>query len=1208
VTDSGILREVDCAEVSISCLCITEDRPAFMPWLLWNYDRQTWPARELVVVDSSAEPLAVARDDVRAIHAPHRTGVARKRNLALAHARGDIVAWMDDDDWQHPERLARLARALGDGKPYAGAAEGWFLELSTLRCRRYWGAGQRILFNGAGFRIDAARPVRFPEHLRRASDTSWMNALRPAVPGTPPDAVATDPDAQAAGQPGAAERVLELPAPADVVLERSAVVRAIAAGCAELAALVSAADLRACFATLLSGRCPAPLRARGSLSPRAVAALLLPLPRAWADRLSIAGVVAGVARAPARGSPRRSLRRWWAAALSLLLLTAPVVGRGAAPRAFSGSEEQVLTAYIAYYGRPGDVAGLRYWTGRLDAAGGDLAGIIDAFGNSQEFIDRYGGLDNAELVSGLYRQLFARDPEPGGLGYYTGRLDAGTTTLPTIALDVIYGAQNEDAEAVAHKLAVTVVKNAGKANESVETRYLESDRKWLNRIRSELGNGRGKSPRWLVFNDEAHHAYRRGDADETVSLDETEDADRGALAKKNAREATIWIEGLDRINLPVGIYRLTLNGVSEESEQYRALEVRDHLHIQGGGADVTIIDGGDWTRVLEIDTFSTGVGVVLSDLTIANGAHPFGGAILNRGRLTLRNVVVEDNTGFNGGGVLNSGTLWLDNCTLQRNKALPEQPATGYGGALWSDTTGVVIMTDSALRANNAHFNGAGVYNSGILSIDGSVIDGNVARIGGGVFNLGQLAIASSSLTANAADDGGGLASQDGADARLRDCMVANNQATGLDLGGGAGLFNYLGYLEVERCAFEDNVAYGEGGGAIETNGTLRVGDSTFLRNRAMYHDGLDLGLLPGDTSPGLGGAVLIIAGSEVTIRDARFAGNVAGVSGGAIYNDRDTMLTLSRVDITGNLAERNYGGGINNEGGIRYVGGTLSNNQAPVHGGGLTTNLGEVLLQDVPLADNRAGNGGAIGNYLGGLLQLFQVTIERNQANGSLGGGIHNDRGSRIEITGGRIADNEAQAGGGAVYNDAESTLVLQDVTVEGNAAVNDNGGGILNLGGVSFTGGLLRNNTSVTNGGGLTNNAGSASLTDLTISENRSANAGGIGNYLGGTLRLERVTVTANEAATGFGGGLLNDVGTTDLIASQVTANHAHLGGGLSNNAASGLVRITGATIADNSASDGAALVNFGTITVANSTIIGDCNNHQSLIDAGGNARLCD
>lgn len=95
---------------------------------------------------------------------------------------------------------------------------------------------------------------------------------------------------------------------------------------------------------------------------------------------------------------------------------------------------------------------------------------------------------------------------------------------------------------------VAVVKNAGKANQTVEVRYFESDRAWLKRIRSELGNGRGRSPHWLVFNDEAHHAYRRGDAAEEVSLDETEEADRGTLAKKNAREATVWIEGLDRIN------------------------------------------------------------------------------------------------------------------------------------------------------------------------------------------------------------------------------------------------------------------------------------------------------------------------------------------------------------------------------------------------------------------------------------------------------------------------------------------------------------------------------------------------------------------------------------------------------------------------------------------------------------------------------------
>lgn len=90
---------------------------------------------------------------------------------------------------------------------------------------------------------------------------------------------------------------------------------------------------------------------------------------------------------------------------------------------------------------------------------------------------------------------------------------------------------------------VDVIKNAGKANESVEIKYFESDAAWFKRIRREIGSGKGRSPHWLIFNDEAHHAYRRGDVAEEESLDEDKD-----LAKKNAREATIWIEGLDRIN------------------------------------------------------------------------------------------------------------------------------------------------------------------------------------------------------------------------------------------------------------------------------------------------------------------------------------------------------------------------------------------------------------------------------------------------------------------------------------------------------------------------------------------------------------------------------------------------------------------------------------------------------------------------------------
>ena len=94
---------------------------------------------------------------------------------------------------------------------------------------------------------------------------------------------------------------------------------------------------------------------------------------------------------------------------------------------------------------------------------------------------------------------------------------------------------------------VEVVKNAGKANESVEIKYFESDASWFKRVRRELGSGKGRSPHWLIFNDEAHTPTGAAMLCRRKTLDEDKD-----LARKNAREATIWIEGLDRINRLAG--------------------------------------------------------------------------------------------------------------------------------------------------------------------------------------------------------------------------------------------------------------------------------------------------------------------------------------------------------------------------------------------------------------------------------------------------------------------------------------------------------------------------------------------------------------------------------------------------------------------------------------------------------------------------------
>ncbi|MFT7287411.1 MAG: hypothetical protein ACI87W_001525, partial [Halieaceae bacterium] len=119
--------------------------------------------------------------------------------------------------------------------------------------------------------------------------------------------------------------------------------------------------------------------------------------------------------------------------------------------------DTVQEIYIAYYQRPADPAGLRFWAERLDQNGGDLNEIIDSFGTSPEALGLYGVVDSqniGETIDSIYLGLFGRLADAGGKAFYTEQFLIGRFTPASIALDILNGAQNEDADAIANKLIV----------------------------------------------------------------------------------------------------------------------------------------------------------------------------------------------------------------------------------------------------------------------------------------------------------------------------------------------------------------------------------------------------------------------------------------------------------------------------------------------------------------------------------------------------------------------------------------------------------------------------------------------------------------------------------------------------------------------------------------------------------------------------------
>jgi glycosyltransferase involved in cell wall biosynthesis len=153
----------------VSCLMPTYDRRDFVDRAIDYFLRQTWPRRELIVVDDGTDPvgdLVEARVDgiarrsgetvnIRYHRLPQRIPLGTKRNIAVELAAGDVLAHWDDDDWYPADRLAaQLSALMGADALLCGTARIPFYDPQHHRAMEYrrpprgrpWLAGTSLMY------------------------------------------------------------------------------------------------------------------------------------------------------------------------------------------------------------------------------------------------------------------------------------------------------------------------------------------------------------------------------------------------------------------------------------------------------------------------------------------------------------------------------------------------------------------------------------------------------------------------------------------------------------------------------------------------------------------------------------------------------------------------------------------------------------------------------------------------------------------------------------------------------------------------------------------------------------------------------------------------------------------------------------------------------------------------------------------------------
>ena len=162
----------------ISVIMLTYNRDSMISKAIESVLAQTYPDFEFVIVDNGssdrsgeiADAYAERDGRIRVIHRT-RGNIGAGRNTGLDAARGEYVAFIDDDDWAEPDFLEFLLNLLtkyGADVSICGSADRAFSEERVMNAEEalielMWRKKYTMAFPTKLFRAELMKTLRFPE-------------------------------------------------------------------------------------------------------------------------------------------------------------------------------------------------------------------------------------------------------------------------------------------------------------------------------------------------------------------------------------------------------------------------------------------------------------------------------------------------------------------------------------------------------------------------------------------------------------------------------------------------------------------------------------------------------------------------------------------------------------------------------------------------------------------------------------------------------------------------------------------------------------------------------------------------------------------------------------------------------------------------------------------------------------------------------------